>query len=99
MFFQRQEKVDYEDDPGQQSEGNKSVAGPILVDVQHLARVKGLKRFKCIHHYESLTVVFKDSNRNYVIHVLTFLFCILYSIYLNKCILVYHRTLHTYTTR
>lgn len=43
MFFQRQEKVDYEDDPGQQSEGNKSVAGPILVDVQHLARVKGVR--------------------------------------------------------
>lgn len=45
MFFQRQEKIDYKDDPGQQTEGNKSIAGPILVDVQHLARVEGLKQF------------------------------------------------------
>lgn len=70
MFFQRQEKVYYEDDPGQQSEGNKSVSGPILVDVQHLARVEGLKRFKCIRQYKSLTVVLKDIGIEiYVMHV------------------------------
>lgn len=93
MFFQRQEKIDYKDDPGQQTEGNKSIAGPILVDVQHLARVEGLKQFSVY-----LNINFKQwysmiGIEIYVIHVIKTIFnsiCILYLIYSNNVIFKLH---------
>lgn len=92
MFFQRQEKIDYKDDPGQQTEGNKSIAGPILVDVQHLARVEGLKQFSVYLNINLKQWYSMIGIEIYVIHVIkTFnSICILYLIYSNNVIFKLH---------